>query len=57
MMLASSRKILSYLLSAITAVVLVVAVISGINHLTIGNKNFISNPFQLRLWQTSAINN
>ena len=45
MMLASSRKILSYLLSAITAVVLVVAVISGINHLTIGNKNFYIKSF------------
>lgn len=44
-MLASSRKILSYLLSAITAVVLVVAVISGINHLTIGNKNFYIKSF------------
>ena len=45
MMLASSRKILSYLLSAITAVVLVVAVISGINHLTIDNKNFYIKSF------------
>lgn len=45
MMLASSRKILSYLLSVITAVVLVIAVISGINHLTIGNKNFYVKSF------------
>lgn len=45
MMLAFSRKILSYLLSAIIAVVLVVAVISGINHLTIGNKNFYIKSF------------
>lgn len=42
---ASSRKILSYLLSVITAVVLVVAVISGVNHLTIGNKNFYIKSF------------
>ena len=42
---ASSRKILSYLLSVITAVSLVVAVISGINNLTIGNKNFYINSF------------
>lgn len=45
MMHASSRKVLSYLLSVITAISLVVAVISGVNHLTIGNKNFYINSF------------
>lgn len=45
MMHTSSRKILSYVLSAITALVLTVAVISGINHLTIGNKNFYIKSF------------
>ena len=48
-MLASSRKILSYLLSVITAVVLVIAVISGINHLTIGNKNFYVKFFSTQV--------
>ncbi len=45
MTFASSRKILSYLLSVTVAISIVIAVASGINHLTVGSKSFYVKSF------------